>query len=137
MKKLSSLIAMMLLLGVFVSGSFAEDVISDTDDAKTTTVQEKGELNIGSNAASTVLNIGLSPKVVARYNNGGSTTATSQWYSIATGHPGGNVIYATAQDLNNIYKQPYITGTTIDDTILNISLTKASVSVWTTNNWVL
>ena len=135
MKKISSLIAITLLLGVFVSCSFAEDVLSDADAGSTAT--QKGELNIGSAGTSEVLNIGLSPKVVARYVNPGTTEALGQWFAIATGYSGGNMIYATAQDLNNIYKKDYATGTTVDKTILNVSVTKASAEVWISNKWEL
>ncbi len=42
--------------------------------------------------------IGLSNQVQAVYYNDGS-----QWFSIGTAHKGGTRIYATAQDITNIY----------------------------------
>ena len=80
-----------------------------------------GVLNIGGTGTSKALSIGLSPKVVARYVNTAATNEiTAQWYAIASVHPGGNVGYATAQDVNNIYMKAFKTGdvtTTITETI--------------------
>ncbi len=88
-------------------------------------VTSSGSLAIGGAALvsgdpSGDLNIGLSPKVFGRYVTDGDSEITAQWYAIGTVHPGGNVGYATAQDVNNIYMKKFITGdvtTTITDTI--------------------
>lgn len=77
--------------------------------------------------------IGLSPKVSAYYVTTGVSDVTAQWYAISTGHPGGNVAYGTAQDLNNLYSKTFSTGTdTITTVIAGIPQSKASASVWAT-----
>ncbi len=108
--------------------SFAEDLLS-------TAGANAGQLNIGSSAASATLNIGLSPKVVARYVSPGNSTVTAQWYAVAAAHPGGNKKYATGQNLNNIGSANYVTGTTLDNTVLAIPTTQASQDAFTTLLW--
>ncbi len=86
---------------------------------------DSGALLIGgaadSNAVVTQeLTIGLSPRVSARYFTDGDSETSAQWYAIATVHPGGNVGYGTAQDVNNVFMIGYTTGsavTTVTDVI--------------------
>lgn len=94
-----------------------------------------GELTIGTSTR--VTTIGLSPKVSARYINPGTDDATSQWFSIATAHPGGNLIYGSAQNLNNIYHKSFTTGTALSTTNMNIPAGPDSAIDWSTNLWSL
>lgn len=92
-----------------------------------------GTLPIGGSAltaggASGDLSIGLSPKVFARYVTDGDSEVTSQWYAIATVHPGGNVGYATAQDVNNIYMKAFVTGAATTTITGAIQTTKTVVA---------
>lgn len=99
-------------------------------------VYASGEITIGGNDAdSTDITIGLSPKVVAKYENPGTTDATAQWFAIATAHPGGNMIYGTAQNLNNIYSKEFTTGTALSATVLDIPTNANSASDWSDNGW--
>lgn len=129
MKK--NIIMMLILACMFVVGSstlvFAEDVLS--------TAGEIGELNIGNDANSLTLDIGLSPKVVARWVSPGTTIVLAQWYALAVGHPGGNRIYCSGQNLNNMGYMGYSTGTTLDNAVLNIPTTKASEDDFRTLGW--
>lgn len=125
MKKLTFMLVFLIVLGSLSTVAFAtEDVLSDAS-----------ELTIGGN--STEIIIGLSPKVVARYINPGANDATAQWYSIATAHPGGNVKYGTAQNLNNVYRADFTTGTAINNTLLAIPSTQESASHWSESGWKL
>ena len=89
------------VLGVLV---FSTSAFAAVNDVTSTT----GSLVIGEGTRET--SIGLSPKVVARYVTNGTADETAQWYAIATVHPGGNLGYGTAQDVNNIYMKCYTTG---------------------------
>lgn len=112
MKKIALTMLGLLLLS---SAAFAANDVTATTGTLTI-----GGGALASGVASKDLSIGLSPKVVARYVTNGTTEITSQWYAIATVHPGGNVGYATAQDVNNIYMKAFVTGdvtTKITDTI--------------------
>ena len=132
MKKLSVMLAAVFLLGS-VSLCFAYD----------TGVVTAGELSLGGADGAPVAGtmsadsivIGLSPKVYARYINPGTTDATAQWFSICTAHPGGNVIYGTAQNLNNLYKKSFITGTPLSTSNMDIPAAADSASDWSTNGW--
>jgi len=126
-KKSLCFMVMVACVLMFASFSFAEDVLSTDGTA--------GELNIGSNANSTALAIGLSPKVVARYVTDGTTAVTAQWYAVAAAHPGGNAKYCTGQNLNNIGTASYATGTALDNTILNIPTTKDSEDAFAALGW--
>ena len=81
--------------------------------------------------------IGLSPKVQAFYVSNGGTVTESQWYAISTGHPGGNKVYATAQDVNNIFSKSYTTADEMSTYLQSIPTDPQSASVWTTNEWDL
>ncbi len=124
MKKLISYTLVLAFIGMF---GFASSAIASED------VLGTGEITIGAN--STELIIGLSPKVTARYICPGTTDATSQWFSIATAHPGGNTLYGTAQNLNNIDQQDFETGTALDNSVLDIPASANSASDWSTNGW--
>ncbi len=131
MKKIMFTSLLLVFVGVlgFSGNVFAEDVLSSADaDAN-----DPG-LNIGATGA-TQLDIGLSPKVVARYVTDGTTTVTAQWYAVAAGHPGGNKMYCTGQNLNNIGSDDYLTGTTFTKTLLAIPTTKASEDAFETLGW--
>ena len=78
------------------------------------------------------ITFGLSPNVVARYINPGTTDATGQWYSIGTVHSGGTKAFGTTQDLNNMYIKDYNTGTDITTDILNIPPNSVSADAWET-----
>jgi hypothetical protein len=117
------------LFGVLLLSSAAFAVNDDSDVGALNI--GGGVLTVGDDAgeASPDLTIGLSPKVFARYLTDGDTETTAQWYAIATVHPGGNVGYATAQDVNNIYMKEFITGdvtTTITATIQEEKLVVAA-----------
>jgi len=106
---------------------FSTSVFAATNDNATSGSLAIGGANLANGNPSGDLSIGLSPKVFARYVTDGTTETTAQWYAIGTVHPGGNVGYATAQDVNNIYMKKFVTGdvtTTITDTIQE---TKAAV----------
>lgn len=81
--------------------------------------------------------IGLSPKVVAKYKSDGTDSTDTQWYSIATIHPGGNKVYGTAQNINNVYSQDHATGSDVDASLDKIPASANSASDWSTNNWLL
>lgn len=95
-----------------------------------------GELVIGS-ASGESLTIGLSPKVGGRYINPGTDNATAQWFAIATAHPGGNMVYGSAQNLNNIYQKGFTTGTALDTTVMALPGTANSASEWSNAGWDL
>lgn len=98
-----------------------------------------GKLTFGTSAANTVLNtegIGLSPKVVAIYNTDGTDQVTAQWYSIGTVHPGGNMAYATAQNMNNIFSQAYTTGDATATVLGTIPATNVSQTAWEAASWL-
>ena len=79
--------------------------------------------------------IGLSPKVEMYYVSNGDTTVTSQWYAISAGHPGGNVAYGTAQDVNNIYTRTYSTSAELSTYLQSIPTEAASETAWTDAEW--
>lgn len=81
------------------------------------------------------LTVGLSPKVSATYTNPGTTDATAQWFAMSTAHPGGNTIYGTAQDVNNIYQKSFVTGTALDATIMATPTVAGSAAAWTGSSW--
>ena len=126
MKKFVCLMVMFSAIGFASSAFAAADAISTT-----------AVLQINAAGATNSIAFGLSPKVVARYVNPGTSSVTSQWYSIGTAHPGGTTKYGTAQDLNNIYSAAYATGTAIDNTILNIATDASSASAWVNAGWEL
>ena len=97
-----------------------------------------GKLTFGDSAAGTMLKtegIGLSPKVVAKFTSDGFDEVTAQWFAIATVHPGGNLAYGTAQNVNNIFSKTYTTGDETATVLDTIPTSKASESEWTTNEW--
>lgn len=120
-----------LLLGaalIFVASSSFAAVVDSSN----------GKLTFGTSATGTFLatdGIGLSPKVVASYVCDGTDEVTAQWYAMATVHPGGNLAYGTAQNVNNIFSHAYTTGDATATVLSTIPQTKASESEWTTNEW--
>lgn len=95
-----------------------------------------GELVLGATSGVS-LTIGLSPKVAARYINPGADNATAQWFAIATAHPGGNMVYGSAQNLNNIYQKGFTTGEALDTSIMALPGTANSASEWSDTGWRL
>lgn len=98
------------------STAMAEDVDSDA-----------GKIVIGTAAGANDLTIGLSSGVQARYVNPGTTAAEAQWYVAASVHQGGNMGYATAQNLTNIMAMAYKPGdpaSTILDTVPVVAASK-------------
>lgn len=126
MKKLICIMAALALVGLSGTAFAAKDLLSTT-----------AQFQVGTANAANSIMFGLSPKVIARYVNPGTTDSTAQWYSIGTGHPGGTTLWGTAQDLNNIYSKTYVTGTEITTTLLNIATVKSSVTAWTGAGWAL
>lgn len=122
MKKYSVLL--IVLLSFFVPSAFAYDAVSS---------DTPGFLDLTSGSMSvTIEQIGVSPKVEAYYVTDGDSDVTAQWYAISTVHPGGNLSYGTAQDLNNIYHSEYETGSDTATELKGIPTTSASASVWET-----
>lgn len=124
MKKIA--IITFVFLALSVPSAFAISV------ASTTGTDGFLDLSTGSMTADTIDPIGLSPKVVGYYTSTGNSAETTQWYAIATVHLGGNLSYGTAQDLNNIYKSEFVTGTSVTTELEGIPSTAASASVWDT-----
>ncbi len=115
-----------LFLVLPVSGVFADNDVTSSG----------GQLTLGSTAGASTnpqLIIGLSPKVVARYVTDGDSTVTAQWYAIGTVHPGGNLGYGTAQNLNNIYFMKYETGAATSTILDELPTTANSASDWSTS----
>jgi len=81
--------------------------------------------------------IGLSPKVESYYITDGTNSTNSQWYAISAVHPGGNKVYGTAQDVNNVYSQDHDTGTSTNASLILIPASPQSASDWSTNGWEL
>ena len=81
--------------------------------------------------------LGLSPKVEAIYVTDGTDSTDTQWYAIGTIHPGGNKVYATAQDVNNVYSQDHITGTDIATSLAKVPTNSTSPDLWSTSGWEL
>jgi len=79
--------------------------------------------------------IGLSPKVEMWYVSNGGTTVASQWYAISAGHPGGNVAYGTAQDVNNIYQRSYSTSDELSTYLRSIPTVAGSDQAWADASW--
>lgn len=103
---------MVVMLGVMLLAAPALAANDVTSTSGTLTIGGGAKADGTGNTAE--MPIGLSPKVVARYVTNGTNEVTAQWYSIGTVHPGGNIGYATAQDVNNIYMKFFPTG---DDTV--------------------
>jgi len=94
-----------------------------------------GELTLPTSGSDLV--IGLSPKVAAYYASNGATETASQWYSISALHPGGNTVYGTAQDVNNVYSKTYVTGEDPTTYFADIPTDPQSASVWSDEGWSL
>ena len=123
MKKI--IIMTFVLFAFSVTSSFAISVLSTTGT--------DGFLDLSTGTMGPTIDaIGLSPKVVAYYTSTGTTAETTQWYAISAVHLGGNLAYGTAQNLNNIYKSPFVTGTSVATELQGIPATSASASVWDT-----
>ena len=74
--------------------------------------------------------VSLSPQVAAFYRTAGSDT-TNQFYSIATGHVGGNNAYGAASNASNIYVNPFNPGEfTSSDLSADLPDTAVSADAW-------
>jgi len=126
-------ILMMLVVLSFLSVNSFAAPITMTDDA--------GEIDLFAVAHTSTDDaqspVGLSPKVKAYYANVGTGTTDSQWYGISAVHPGGNRVFGTAQDVNNVYSQDHATGTDLDTSLTKIPASPASASDWSDKNWLL
>lgn len=120
------IIALCVMMGV--CGSISSALAAETGTLTS------GELVIGT-ACGIPTTIGLSPKVLARYVNAGTDATSAQWFSIATAHPGGNMMYGSAQNVNNIFMQPFTTGTQLTADLMDIPETAGSASDWSANGW--
>lgn len=128
MKKIIS--SILVFAGVLALGSSAFA-------AQYTSADGEGGLKLGTGSAtaSPAIIIGLSPKVRASYITDGTDKGTAQWYAIGTVHPGGTELFGTAQNLNNVYKQTFTTGTTINDAFFELPATPNSASQWSDAGW--
>ncbi|MBW6499701.1 MAG: hypothetical protein K0B09_15040 [Bacteroidales bacterium] len=72
-----------------------------------------GEIVVGGTADTSKKIIGLSKGVIVRYENPGDAPSNAQWYTVSSVHNGGSEGYATAQNLTNIMKSPFTTGSTV------------------------
>jgi hypothetical protein len=118
-----------IALVLVASSSFALDL--DSADGKLVFPAA----SVGADNFLSTEGIGLSPKVVGKYVTDGTDNVTAQWYAIATVHPGGNMAYGTAQNVNNIFHKDYTTGDETATVLDTIPTTKASESEWTDNSW--
>ena len=118
----------LLVLGFSVSVSYAAPVSSANGELDLSAATESG-------SGGPI--IGLSPKVAAYYLSNGNTVTSSQWYAMSTGHPGGNKVYATAQDVNNIYSKEYSTAAAMSTYLQSIPTVGQSASAWTDEDWEL
>ena len=123
MKKLAGLLTMVAMASLLFAGS----AMAYENDST-------GSLDFHAGTA-TALSIGLSPKVHAIYYTDGTDAGTAQWYAIGAAHPGGNTIYATAQNLTNTYSKSFTTGTTINAALFALPASKNSASAWSDAGW--
>lgn len=126
MKKISILALCLMALGTFgfASSALASAAVGPSNGSIS--------MHTGSNPA---LTVGLSPKVSAYYVNPGTSDATAQWFAMSTAHPGGNIIYGTAQDVNNIYQKGFTTGTALTSTNMATPAVAGSSAAWTGASW--
>lgn len=94
-----------------------------------TTAAGAGKLVIGT-ASGVTTTIGLSKGVEVRYVNPGTTNALAQWYVVASVHSGGNMGYATAQNLTNIMSTKYAPGEPTSTILTTIPVIAASKDAW-------
>jgi hypothetical protein len=96
-----------------------------------------GTLEMGTTFApgNSILNIGLSPKVYGVYFTDGVGASDAQWFTIGAGHPGGNELYGTAQNLTNTYKKKFEAGTTFAASIFELPTGPNSAEDWSNNDW--
>lgn len=92
---------------------------------------ESTNFTLGTTAGETTT-VGLSNEVTAMYENGGDTSP--QWYAIATTHKGGDKIFATAQDITNIYSQGKTPGD-VPSTWTGMPTGSGDSNVWSGDLW--
>jgi len=73
-------------------------------------VDSTGTLSVGGTDTTDTLTCGLSSQVHAIYDTDGVAGTPAQWFVIGTYHVGGTQVYATAQDITNIWHQDKIPG---------------------------
>lgn len=122
MKKMTSLLL-----------AFAVSVLVFASSAMAYEKAGTGELQMGVPAMKP---IGLSPKVYGIYYTNGTDAGTAQWFAIGTAHPGGNEMYATAQNLTNNYKKTFTAGTTINSALFALPASPNSADAWTDALWL-
>ena len=127
MKKIAVLFTFLILCFSVTSFAALDELSSDGDDGNGADAQ----FTLTDSGSDTDdLTFGLSPNVVARYINPGTSDATGQWYSIGTVHSGGTKAFGTTQDLNNMYIKDYATGTAITNAIVDIPANSVSANAW-------
>lgn len=85
--------------------------------------------------------VGLSPKVRAYYMPE-ATDNTNQFYSISTGHEGGDTVYAAASNSSNVFERSFDLGSSTDldtqlATVPGTANDAESVSAWVGVGWQL
>jgi hypothetical protein len=121
MKKISSIIAMLLVAFAFASPVLAVDNESTPGTGYTVTD--------GLDPANT-LTLNFSPAVVGQYlTDAVQTAGNKQWFSIGTFHGGGTMFYATSSDQTVVWKKARTTDQTLDDAAIPETLTVVDVEV--------
>lgn len=132
MKKTIKILSLMLFMMLALSANaFSAVIDSSGGELDLFVAGTSVDANDGSAA------IGLSPKVVAKYKSDGTNSTDTQWYAISAIHPGGNKVYGTAQNINNVYSQDHATGSNVDDSLDKIPASEDSAIDWSNNNWEL
>jgi hypothetical protein len=97
-----------------------------------------GVLNMGDpTSQDTGIEVSLSPSVNAIYTDSApATNDVNQWYAIGAGHPGGTTVYATAQNITNIWTKEITNATELSTALGTVPTTvDASESVWSSATW--
>ena len=124
---------MIIMLAVFALTSLVVG-----SNAMAFSVSGLGELKMGSSAVAagnSALTIGLSPKVFGLYYTDGDAPGTAQWFAIGAAHPGGNEMYAGAQNLTNTYKQKFEAGTELTEALFALPTQASSAEDWSAGGW--
>lgn len=98
-----------------------------------------GTLEMGDISDPTLgVEVSLSPSISAVYIQPTAVAdkAEAQWYAIGAGHPGGTQVYATAQNITNIYTKSIADATELTTVLGEIPESKVSESDWSTNSWI-
>lgn len=81
--------------------------------------------------------VSLSPSVSAVYIQpvAQANATTAQWYAIGAGHPGGTKVYATAQNITNIWTKGITDATELTTVLGEIPESQVSETDWSDNSW--